>query len=154
MVVLLLFVALAIVLSYDVLRKPRDRATMSHSFARWIVGGALALLGLFALFMVVLGVGEMAGGDPSGVAHLVPAAAVLVVMLLAWRQPFEVGATLAALGTVAFVYFLFAMNGDLAFRIQGAAIGGAPLLISGLLLIGAAGIAHRTGPHTPHGSRA
>ena len=48
---------------------------------------ALVLLGLGVAFYLSFTVGEMAGGDVSGIQHLAPAVIPALLLFLSWRRP-------------------------------------------------------------------
>jgi len=129
-VVLAVVVALAIVL----LRRGRDEVVFHSRPARWLVRGALALIGLEAAFWLFMGVGEMASGDFSGVSHLAPAAILIALMLLAWRRPFEAGILLVAVSVVSALYFSRIMREGLRFDLATLLVAGLPLICGVLLL--------------------
>ena len=58
---------------------------------------ALGLLGLGILFYLTFAVGELAGGDVSGVQHFLPAAILAVLAIVAWKHPRRAGIALLAL---------------------------------------------------------
>lgn len=68
---------------------------------------ALLLTGLGAGFFLIFAVGELAGGEVSGIQHLPPAALLGALLLLGWKRPRTAGIiVLLALAlplTVAFV---------------------------------------------------
>jgi len=64
----------------------------------WMRRGAYILLGLAAAFWLFMGVGEMAGGDLSGVSHPVPAALAVGLLYVAAKSPLAGGLCLAAVG--------------------------------------------------------
>jgi cytochrome bd-type quinol oxidase subunit 1 len=61
---------------------------------------AVGLLSIPALLLTALAVGEMAGGDVSGVQHVPEALARAVLALVAWRHPRRVGAILLVAGVI------------------------------------------------------
>jgi hypothetical protein len=97
----------------------------------------------------LLGVGEMAGGDLSGAIHLVPAGLIVSLWLLAGRRSALCGLCLVIVGLLAAAFYYLAIH-EPARRLAGAAIGGGPFLLAGLLLLVAMGIA---GPARPRGSK-
>ncbi|MBM4424547.1 MAG: hypothetical protein FJ030_14360 [Chloroflexi bacterium] len=101
-----------------------------RALARWTQGGAFTLLGLFVAFWTFMGVGEMIGGDLSGGAHLVPAAIVVALMLLAWKRPLLGGIFLGIIGLLASIYFLSLRSG-----LAGVLLISGPVLIAGALII-------------------
>jgi hypothetical protein len=65
--------------------------------ARRMKIAALVLLGLGIAFYLAFAVGEMAGGDISGIQHLLPAAVLGVLLWLGWKRPRTAGIVLLAL---------------------------------------------------------
>jgi len=58
---------------------------------------ALVLLGLGVAFYLMFAVGEMAGGDITGIQHLLPAAVLGALLWLGWKRPRTAGIVLLAL---------------------------------------------------------
>ena len=70
---------------------------------------AMALLALPAVGLLLVAIGEMAGGDITGIQH-VPEAVVLVgLMALAWRYPRVAGVALLTIATVLFLLWVTAL---------------------------------------------
>ena len=70
---------------------------------------ALVLLALGVAFYLMFAVGELAGGDVSGIQHLAPAALLGALLWLGWRRPLVAGIVLLALAVplgVAYVVVL------------------------------------------------
>jgi len=65
--------------------------------ARRLKIAALVLLGLGVAFYLIFAVGEMAGGDITGVQHLLPAALLGALLWLGWKRPRTAGIVLLAL---------------------------------------------------------
>jgi hypothetical protein len=129
-IVLLVVVAAALIL----LRLGRDETVSGSRAARWLVLGALILMGLNVAFWLFMGVGEMISGDLSGVGHFVPAAILIALMLLAWRRPLEAGVMLVAVGTLSAIYFSTRLTEGLGFDFVTIVMVGMPLLFGVLLL--------------------
>jgi len=83
-------VAIAVV-GILVLRRGRDRRVESIKSARWLRIAGLVPLGLQVAISLVFGIGEMASGDLSGAAHLLQAAVITLLGVLAWMRPLEGG---------------------------------------------------------------
>ena len=64
--------------------------------ARW-KRAALVLLWLGIAFYLSFAVGELAGGDVSGVQHFLPAAILAVLAIVAWKHPRRAGIALLVL---------------------------------------------------------
>ena len=65
--------------------------------ARWTKRAALALLGLGIVFYLMFAIGELAGGDVSGVQHFLPVAILAALAIVAWHRPRAAGIALLAL---------------------------------------------------------
>jgi hypothetical protein len=102
------------------------------------VGLILALLPV-ALLVLLMG-GEIAGGDISGIQHLVQIAPVIVFVLIAWRWPAIGGLLLTLCGIALLVlYFVLPPQGlPLAALILTAALLFAPAIMAGILFRAAA----------------
>ena len=82
-----------------------------------------------------MGIGEMVGGEPSGVIHLPPVALIALMMWFGWRKPLTGGATMFGLGLVISVFFLFVTSQ--ADRTLAILLMGGPFLLPGLLFMAA-----------------
>jgi hypothetical protein len=83
--------------------------------------------------MLLFAVGEMAGGDASGVHHLIPAALFGLLAWFGWKQPGWGGALLLLAGLLVSLVFAGVLRGP-----HGVApflIMIAPLFVAGLLLL-------------------
>jgi len=58
---------------------------------------ALVPLGLGVAFYLAFALGEMAGGDITGLQHLLPAAILALLLWVAWRRPRRAGIVLLVL---------------------------------------------------------
>lgn len=56
--------------------------------------------GLLTTFLLIMGLGEMFGGDISGIQHVVPAAVLLALMWLGWKRPYWGGLGLCIAGVL------------------------------------------------------
>jgi hypothetical protein len=95
---------------------------------------ALVLLGLGAAFYLTFAVGEVAGGDISGVQHLPPAAIFAALMYLGWKRPRTAGIVLLALAVplgAVYVGVLIARDLPLTWALFVAL----PPVVTGLLLL-------------------
>ncbi|HTZ05567.1 MAG TPA: hypothetical protein VMB53_07410 [Gaiellaceae bacterium] len=77
--------------------RPGSTGVAESTNGHWAKLAALVLLGLGIAFYLVFAVGEIAGGDPSGVQHLLPAAVLGGLFWLGWRRPRTAGIVLLAL---------------------------------------------------------
>lgn len=98
-------------------------------------GMTLAVLLFFAL-------GETIDGDWSGLGHLIQAAPIALLMWLGWKRPLWGGIFFLVLSFIAFYSLSDVLGGPewlAPFLILVA-----PLLLSGILLLGAARFEHRS----------
>jgi hypothetical protein len=95
---------------------------------------ALVLLGSGAAFYGLFAVGELAGGDISGVQHVPPAVLLAALMVVAWKRPRAAGIVLLALSVplgVAYVVLLVVRDLPLPWALVVAL----PPVVTGLLLV-------------------
>ncbi|MBI3152495.1 MAG: hypothetical protein HYZ21_10200 [Chloroflexi bacterium] len=102
---------------------------------------ALVLMGLAAAFFTFMGVGEMLGGDLSGMGHLPPVVLIVLLMWLGWRKPMAGGITMFLLGVLIGVYFFSLMNST-EIKMVGVLLMSGPFILPGLLFL-AAGVVER-----------
>ena len=108
----------------------------------------IALLGVPIAFLLLFAVGEVAGGDASGLVHLVTAAPLLVLAIIALRRPALTGAILT-LGGLAIAFGYLLLVSDRAFPVETIVIVEAILLlpvVAGILLIASVEAAGRRHP--------
>ncbi len=147
----ILTVVAVVVLAVIAFRRGPDRAVAANKPAKWLLGAALVLMGLYVALLLFFGLGEMMSGDFSGIIHLTPAIMVIVLMWLVWRRPVETGIVLVIVGVLAaFYYGAAAMQGGGPF-LAGVLIGGAPYLAAGLAALAAAAMARRRAANAPTG---
>jgi len=139
----ILTVVAIVVLAVIVFRRGADKVVVSNKHAKWVLRSALILMGIYAIFWLIFGIGEMISGDLSGVIHLIPAIMIVALMLLALRRPMEGGVVLAVLGVLASVYYFAAIARGWAFKVQAALVGGVPYFVFGLLFLAAVALARR-----------
>ncbi len=100
--------------------------------AATLAGGVTA--GLLLLFLL----GEVLGGDISGLQHVVQLAPLVALLALGWRYPNLAGALLLAIGlALAGAYFLESRGGSVAAaeRALVAAIFLLPPILAGVLFL-------------------
>jgi hypothetical protein len=99
---------------------------------------ALVFPGLTIAILLLFAVGETIGGDWSGLGHLVQAIPIAFLMWLGWKHPL--------LGGILFLVLSFVAAYSLGAILRGPEwlapflIIIAPLFLSGILLLGAAGL--------------
>lgn len=133
--ILLAGLVVLVILAVILWRYGPDTVRIDDPHARPWRWAALGVMGLYVIFLVFMGVGEMVGGDFSGASHLLPAAMLGVAMYLASKRPRESGVVLLLIGAAISAYFAFVMRGDVAERLIAIAFGGLPWLVAGLLLL-------------------
>ncbi|CCF84752.1 DUF7670 domain-containing protein [Nitrolancea hollandica] len=110
-----------------------ERNETSGAMRFKIVG--LILLLIPVLILTFFAVGESIGGDLSGLGHLIQAAPLVILALLAWKRPRAGGLLLIGLGTLLALGFLLFTNNPEPIAIL--LVFGPPIL-SGLLFLMAA----------------
>jgi hypothetical protein len=102
---------------------------------------ALVFPGLTIAILVLFALGETIGGDWSGLGHLLQALPIYLLIWLGWKHPLWCGVFLIVLSFLTSYSFADALRGpDWPARFI---IIIAPLLLSGVLLLGAAGLERR-----------
>lgn len=96
---------------------------------------ALVLMALVAAFFAFMGLGEMFGGDLSGMIHLPPVALIILMMWFGWKKPLAGGASMMALGVVIAVFFYIVTTQ--AQKWIAILLMGGPFLLFGILFIAA-----------------
>jgi hypothetical protein len=74
---------------------------------------AMVLLALGVAFYLMFAVGEMAGGDLTGIQHVPPALVLGALLGLAWKRPYTAGVVLLVLAVplgAAYIALLFARD--------------------------------------------
>ncbi len=135
---IILILGLVILLVIVSRRHPYPIASLS-GWAKWLFYIALVLIGIYTAFWMIFGIGEMAGGDLSGASHLLPAAALALMIWAAWRRPFETGVCLIVLSLLASGFFVVTSRGGWNNTVQAVVLGGLPFLLPGVLLLLAVG---------------
>jgi len=103
---------------------------------------ALIFPGLVVAILMLFTVGETIGGDWSGLGHLIQVAPIVLLMWLGWKRPLWGGIFLLLLGLLASLSFADAVRGSEWLAPFLIII--APLLLSGLLLLGVAWLEKKT----------
>lgn len=104
---------------------------------------ALIFPGLTIAVLLLFALGETIGGDWSGLGHLIQVIPIGLLMWLGWKRPLWGGVFLLLLSLFAGYAFRDALRGSEWLAPFLIII--APLLLSGFLLLGAAGLEKRTG---------
>lgn len=97
---------------------------------------ALVFLGWTSAILLLFLIGETVGGDWSGLGHLIQLIPTLLLMWLGWKRPLWGGILLLVLGFLALQTFADALRGPEWLAPFLIII--APLMLGGLLLLGAA----------------
>lgn len=87
-------------------RLGRDQRVGSIKAAHWLRIAGLVPLAAEVAILLLFGFGEMGSGDLSGVSHLLPAVAIVLLAILAWLRPLEGGIALFAGGAFFIILFL------------------------------------------------
>lgn len=98
---------------------------------------ALVLMALAAAFFTFMGVGEMLGGDLSGMGHLPPVALIILLMWFGWKKPLAAGITMFLLGVSIGIYFFNIIN-PAEYKMTATFIMSGPFILPGLLFLAAA----------------
>jgi hypothetical protein len=99
---------------------------------------ALIPTGVTLVILLLFAVGESAGGDWSGLGHLIQALPIAFLMWLGWKNPLWGGILFLLLAFLALLSFSDAFQGQ--DWLAPFLIIIAPLLLSGLLFLGASQI--------------
>lgn len=91
-------------------------------------------VGLLVAFSLFMGIGEINSGDFSGIAHLLPAALLGLLMWLIWKRPLLAGAILVLLGLLTMGGASSAMNNSQDWYVP-VLLMSLPFLLAGLLLL-------------------
>lgn len=94
----------------------------------------IVLLGLGLAFYLAFAIGETAGGEISGLQHLLPAGILALLLWIGWRHPRRAGTILLVLAVpFAVAYTAFLVVRDLP--LTWALIVALPPVLAGLLLL-------------------
>jgi hypothetical protein len=132
------------VMIYFAVIKGVDRTIIRTGLSAILFWMALTILTLYGAFFLAFGIGEVMGGDISGLIHLAPAVLIYALVYLCWRRPFEGGITLmvvAIISGISVIPAYFANSGVNSFS---GLIGVLPSFVAGLLLLIAWLIARRS----------
>jgi hypothetical protein len=99
---------------------------------------ALIFPGLTVAILLVFGLGEMIGGDWTGLGHLAQAIPIVLFLWLGWRRPLWGGIFLLVLSVLAFQSLFFVLSGP--DWLAPFLIVIVPLFLSGVLMLGAFGL--------------
>lgn len=135
--------ALAVlVMIYISVKKGSDRSVIRNNASAALSWVALTILTLYGALWLVFGVGEITGGDLSGMSHLIPAVLIYILIYLCWRRPFEGGITLIISALISGIRELpgYLAGEDLSFVL----IEILPPVLAGLMLVIAHLLARRS----------
>ena len=94
----------------------------------------LVLLALGLAFYLAFTIGEVVGGDISGIQHFPPALLLGVLLIVAWKHPLAAGSVLLVLAVpLGVTYVVVLVQRDLP--LTWALVVAAPPLLTGLLLV-------------------
>jgi len=103
---------------------------------------ALIFPGIPLVILLLFAIGETAGGDWSGLGHLIQAIPIALLMWLGWKRPLWGGVFLLVLSLIAAYFFANPLRG--MDWLAPLLIIVAPLILSGILLLSAARLEIRT----------
>jgi hypothetical protein len=141
--------ALSVMIYFAVI-KGIDRTVIRTKLSAILFWIALTILTLYGAFFLAFGVGEIAGGEPSGVIHLVPALLIYALVYLCWRRPFEGGITLMVVAIISGVWVIPVNLANSAGNNFYGLIGFLPSFAAGFILLIAWLIANRIRPSHPN----
>lgn len=95
----------------------------------WWIG--LIPAGFFIGLWLLFGLGEVFGGDLSGLSHLIPAILMIILVLVSWKWPRVGGLVMLVLGLFAAIALYSTTPNSTGLSI--ALLTGGPFLVSGLL---------------------
>lgn len=100
------------------------------------IAGAVILLVPVVMFLIFT-IGEVVGGDISGLQHLVEAGAIALVALFAWRWPALVGGFLVIIGASLSALYLYDRYGNATVLsiLLTELVFFTPMMIAGVLLL-------------------
>jgi len=110
MLLSLVNILVILIVGFIFIRRGPDRRVGEIRSARWLRIAGMVPLAAVLLLYLFFGIGEMASGDLSGAAHLLPAAAIALLAFLVWKRPLEGGAALIAGAALYFLIFLISMG--------------------------------------------
>ena len=129
-----------LILAFLFFRRKAASAIQFTPAARWLAWIGLFLLGVQAVFWFGMGIGEISGGVSGGVMHLIPGAALLLTLFLAWKIPLESGLILAFQGLALAVSTLVGTNESFSGLMAVLVFTALPPMLIGLLLLWACGL--------------
>lgn len=97
---------------------------------------AMVPLGFMVLMLLIFGIGEMVGGDITGIQHFAQLIVLGLIAWLGWKRPFWGGILLlGCAGLLAFVFVSMPAEPDMGAVISQFTIVILPLAFSGILLL-------------------
>ena len=135
MVAQIMFLPVAvIVMIVRAWRRMPTRPLPPNDGARRLLRIAVVMLWVNAAFWAFMGVGEVLGGDISGVGHLLPAVLGGILAWLVGRRPGEGAVVLVGLGMITTAWYLWPKAGGWQFDMVPIVLLAMPFLVPGLLL--------------------
>jgi hypothetical protein len=123
------------VMIYFAVIKGVDRTVIRTRLSAILFWIALTILTLYGAFFLAFGIGEVMGGDISGVMHLAPAFLIYALVYLCWRRPFEGGITLMVAAIISGISVIPANLSNTSGNFFYGLIGFLPSFVAGLLLL-------------------
>jgi hypothetical protein len=123
------------VMIYFAVIKGVDRTVIRSNLSAILFWTSLTILTLYGAFFLAFGIGEVMGGDISGVIHLAPALLIYALVYLCWRRPFEGGITLMVAAIISGIRVIPANLANSTGSFFYGLIGFLPSFVAGLLLL-------------------
>jgi hypothetical protein len=124
-----------VILAVRYWRGARSRPVPDLPRARMMLRIAIVMLWANVLFWSVMGLGQLAHGDSTGVGYLVPALLAAILTWLVMRRPAEGAVVLIGLGGATTAWYLWPKRGAApVFELAPLILWAMPFLIPGLLI--------------------
>ena len=129
------------ILIFFLVRRKNVPAIVFRGGTRWLLWTGLLVLGLYAIFWFALGVVEMSSSLTASIYHIIPGLIALVMVWIIRKIPLESGLALTFQGLAVAVYTLSAVSGSINNRLASSLFSAAPLILAGLCILWACGLA-------------
>ena len=129
-------VAIVVLVLIVFVRQASDEDMVQSKRAAGLRHDALILMGVYAIFWLLFGIGEIIAGDNIGAMLLAQAVAAGVIMLVVRSQPIAGGIAFLSIGVFLSALYAMQMYGGWFARDQVVLITGVPPLVAGLIFLG------------------